>query len=74
MLNGFVIFKFECLVRGKTAAAPAPIPEAKAKEIKFVKSPKDYQFRDERLVMVTARHTPFFVCSVIPYTRNQRSR
>lgn len=63
------------LVRVKSSPSPAVIPETNGKkEVKFVKSVKDYRFKDERLVMVTARHTPFFVCSFIPYTRSHRSR
>ncbi|KRT80789.1 hypothetical protein AMK59_5462 [Oryctes borbonicus] len=58
--------------RAKTSPVPAAIPETNnANEIKLVK-PKDYKFNNERLVMVASKYSPFFVCSIIPYTRNLR--
>ncbi|KAI4465330.1 cdk5 and abl1 enzyme substrate 1 [Holotrichia oblita] len=57
--------------RTKTSPIPAAIPETNTNEVKFVK-PKDYKFNNERLVMVASKYSPFFICSIIPYTRKIR--
>ncbi|KAK9681291.1 hypothetical protein QE152_g38420 [Popillia japonica] len=57
--------------RAKTSPIPAAIPETNTNEVRFVK-PKDYKFNNERLVMVASKYSPFFICSIIPYTRKLR--
>ncbi|KAJ8955563.1 hypothetical protein NQ318_001393 [Aromia moschata] len=55
--------------RIKPSSSPA-IPE-KQREIKIFKPTKDHKFGEgERIVMVTAKHLPFMVCSIIPYRRS----
>ncbi|XP_063922365.1 CDK5 and ABL1 enzyme substrate 2-like isoform X2 [Zophobas morio] len=62
------------VARCKTSPAPPSIPESSSsKEIKFLKTAKNYRFKDERIVMVTSRYIPFMVCSIIPYKKNIRS-
>ena len=54
------------------STSPAAIPEVNGVKIKFV-NPKTYKFKNERLVLVDSKCTPFGIYSVIPYTRNFRS-
>lgn len=62
--------------RTKTSPAPpAAILEVNAeKEIKIIKSVQNYKFNGERIVMVTNKHSPFLVCSFIPYLKNYKVR
>ncbi|XP_017786272.1 PREDICTED: CDK5 and ABL1 enzyme substrate 2 isoform X2 [Nicrophorus vespilloides] len=61
--------------RKKTSPAPPIIPEdVTHKEVKFMKPSKNAKFKGERLVMVTTKHVPFFVCSFIPYSRQRYNR
>ncbi|XP_074031340.1 CDK5 and ABL1 enzyme substrate 2 [Leptinotarsa decemlineata] len=43
------------------------------KKIKVIKPTKDHKFSGERIVLVTAKHIPFMVCSFIPYTKSNKS-
>ncbi|CAG9854720.1 unnamed protein product [Phyllotreta striolata] len=47
--------------------------EEDVRKISIFKPTKDHKFRGERLVFVTAKHSPFMVCSFIPYKKNFRS-
>ncbi|XP_025837621.1 CDK5 and ABL1 enzyme substrate 2 isoform X2 [Agrilus planipennis] len=61
--------------RTKVSPAPAVIPEVNGeREIKIIKPSKDYKFRGERVVLVTKNHSPFLVCSFIPYSKSYKSR
>uniref|UniRef100_V5GSV0 CDK5 and ABL1 enzyme substrate 1 n=1 Tax=Anoplophora glabripennis TaxID=217634 RepID=V5GSV0_ANOGL len=57
----------------KPSTSPAVIPENVKKQITIFKPTKDHKFNNERIVLVTTRHLPFMVCSVIPYKKNSRS-
>ncbi|XP_022918786.1 CDK5 and ABL1 enzyme substrate 2 isoform X2 [Onthophagus taurus] len=60
-------------VRTKPGSAPAAIPEdIITSETKFV-DPKRYKFNNERIVMVSSKYLPFYVCSIIPYVKNLRT-
>ncbi|KAK4879211.1 hypothetical protein RN001_007357 [Aquatica leii] len=63
---------------GRTKTSPAPpaaIQEGNGeREIKIIKSVQNYKFNGERIVMVTNKHSPFLVCSIIPYLKNQKAR
>ncbi|KAJ8920713.1 hypothetical protein NQ315_004852 [Exocentrus adspersus] len=56
----------------KPSSSPAVIPEDVPKQIKIFKPTKDHKFDNERIIMVTSRHLPFMVCSVIPYKKTSR--
>lgn len=62
----------EPLVRSKVHTTTFNLPQEKP--IRPVKPTKHTRFSNERLVMVTSKHTPFFVCSFIPYKRQKSSR
>ncbi|KAK5645791.1 hypothetical protein RI129_004255 [Pyrocoelia pectoralis] len=65
-------------ITGRTKTSPAPpaaILEMNGeKEIKIIKSVQNYKFNGERIVMVTNKHSPFLVCSFIPYLKNHKVR
>ncbi|CAG9826245.1 unnamed protein product [Diabrotica balteata] len=42
-------------------------------KITIIKPTRDHKFSGERIVFVTAKHSPFLVCSYIPYKRNYRA-
>ncbi|CAH1183393.1 unnamed protein product [Phaedon cochleariae] len=46
----------------------------KNKRIKVIKPMRDTKFSGERIVFVTPRHSPFMVCSFIPYKRSALKR
>lgn len=46
------------------------IGEKNIHKITFLKPTKDSKFNGERIVLVTAKHSPFMVCSYIPYKRS----
>lgn len=62
------------LVRTKPNSAPAVIPEilAPRNPVHIGKPTKGQKFGNDRIIMVTARHVPFYMCSFIPYVRSQR--
>ncbi|XP_057670974.1 CDK5 and ABL1 enzyme substrate 1 [Diorhabda carinulata] len=46
--------------------------EKNVHKITFLKPTKDNKFSGERIVLVTAKNSPFLVCSYIPYKRSYR--
>lgn len=54
--------------------APPSIPETLKNEVRFIKPNKNMKLKDERIVMVSNKHTPFMICSLIPYTRPRSGR
>ncbi|KAL1491189.1 hypothetical protein ABEB36_011826 [Hypothenemus hampei] len=41
------------------------------RKVRIVKPNEDTRFGNERIIMVTSKHVPFMVCSVIPYKKSK---
>lgn len=62
----------ESLEPVKLRGSPSPaLLEQPKKKVRILRPTEHTRFGDERFLLVTTKHIPFVVCSVIPYTKSR---
>ncbi|XP_050306835.1 CDK5 and ABL1 enzyme substrate 2 isoform X2 [Anthonomus grandis grandis] len=58
-------------VRLRGSPSPALLQDPPKRKVRILKPNEHTRFGDERILMVTAKHVPFMVCSFIPYAKSK---